>query len=133
MTTKTREVKSLIKEAYCAGLEDGRHGLLYRPLEIAVDVGDITDGDHSFNDLYHHRAILFAAIGKFVKGWRSRIHYDGTSYPGYFICGIKTPEGDFTYHYPDKYWDQFDHFETLERGVKWDGHTSEDVTRLLSL
>ena len=51
---------------------------------------------------------------------------------GWFIVGIDTPEGSFTYHYENKYWDMFKCAE-LEKGKPWDGHTEDDVTRLLSL
>jgi hypothetical protein len=53
-------------------------------------------------------------------------------YPDYFIVGIKTPEGQYTYHYHIKYWDMFD-VKEMAFAPKWDGHKPEDVTRLLSL
>ena len=49
-----------------------------------------------------------------------------------FIVGIDTPKGSYTYHYHKKYWDMFK-CQELEYGKEWDGHTEEDVTRLLSL
>ena len=51
---------------------------------------------------------------------------------GWFIVGIDTPEGSYTYHYEDNYFSLFD-CEELECGKHWDGHTEKDVTRLLSL
>lgn len=53
-------------------------------------------------------------------------------YDGYFICGIETPEGSYTYHYPLEYWDYFD-VKELENAYVWDGHTEKDVVRVLSL
>jgi len=53
-------------------------------------------------------------------------------YEDYFIVGVSTPEGDFTYHYHLDHWDRFNVPE-LERAPEWDGHTAADVTRLLSL
>lgn len=51
---------------------------------------------------------------------------------GYFIVGITTPEGQFSYHYDLKYWDLFDVNE-IKHAPEWDGHTPEDIGRLLSL
>ena len=99
--------------------------------------GKISDGYHSFDDLYHQRAVLFAALVKTHKeyAWKSWRHYDGELPFGktdYFIVGIDTPEGTYTYHYHGEYWDMFDCKE-LPRGKEWDGHTDQDVARLLSL
>lgn len=102
------------------------------------DIGEISDGHHTFNELYHQRAVLFATIVNLNKdkAWKSFKHYDGKycfdSNGDWFIVGIDTPEGSYTYHYSKEYWDIFD-CEELECGKEWDGHTENDVTRLLSL
>ena len=102
------------------------------------DKGEISDGYHTFNQLYHQRAILFATIvnQNKDKAWKSFKHSDGhycfDEDGEMFIVGIDTPEGSYTYHYHKKYWDYFNCKE-LECGKVWDGHTEEDVTRLLSL
>lgn len=106
----------------------------------AVDIppitGDTSDGYHTFNELYHHRAVLFSVICKCFpdKTWKSKQHHDGTMYDGMFIVGIDTPEGQATYHYDiDPYWDMFD-CKKLERAPEWDGHTSaEAIKRIGSL
>ena len=110
----------------------------YKALSIAIDSilndgihimreidGDTSDGYHTFNELYHHRAVLFSVIVKTFsdKAWKSLRHHDGTMYDGMFIVGIDTPEGQATYHYDiDPYWDMFECRE-LERAPEWDGHT----------
>lgn len=110
----------------------------YKALSIAIDSilndgihimreidGDTSDGYHTFNELYHHRAILFSVIVKAFsdKAWKSLRHHDGTMYDGMFIVGIDTPEGQATYHYDiDPYWDMFECRE-LEFAPEWDGHT----------
>lgn len=97
--------------------------------------GNTSDGYHTFNELYHHRAILFAVIcnENKDKAWKSKRHSDGTMYDGMFIVGIKTPHGDYTYHYNiEPYWNLFD-VKTLAFAPEWDGHKPEDVDRLLSL
>lgn len=91
---------------------------------IEID-GDTSDGYHTFNELYHHRAVLFSVIVKVFsdKAWKSLRHHDGTMYDGMFIVGIDTPEGQATYHYDiDPYWDMFECRE-LECAPEWDGHT----------
>lgn len=96
--------------------------------------GKISDGFHSFDELYAHRIFLFISLVKLNKqiSWRSRKHDDGTSYDGWFICGMDLPSGTITYHIPDKFWNMLDTIETLEVAKKWDGHTSEDVIRRLN-
>ena len=100
------------------------------------DIGDLSDGFHTFNQLYYQRMILFAALVKQNKdrAWKSKRHDDGKLCfdGGWFIVGIDTPEGSYTYHYEEKDFDLFDCKE-LECGKPWDGHTEKDVTRLLSL
>lgn len=100
------------------------------------DIGDLSDGYHTFNQLYYQRMILFATIVKQNKdkAWKSLRHSDGELCfgGGWFIVGIDTPEGSYTYHYEDNYFSLFDCIE-LERGKHWDGHTEKDVIRLLSL
>ena len=95
----------------------------------------ISDGSHTFGDLYFHRAVLFAALLKAYpdKSWRSKVQSDGHCFPGYFLCGIQTPEGQYTYHYQLSQWDLFDGVRELPESPAYDGHKPEDVTRLLSL
>ena len=110
----------------------------YKALSIAIETifnnsiyimreinGDTSDGYHTFNELYHHRAVLFSVIVKAFsdKAWKSLRHHDGTMYDGMFIVGIDTPDGQATYHYDiDPYWDMFECRE-LVRAPEWDGHT----------
>lgn len=100
-----------------------------------VPVDEISDGYHTFNDLYEQRLILSAALAKNnPKAWKSKLHEDG-EVPfggGWFIMGFETADGSYTYHYELKDWDLFQ-CEELERGKPWDGHTSKDVRRLLSM
>lgn len=101
----------------------------------AVDVEKISDGYHTFADLYEQRLILSAALAKNNPyAWKSKRHEDG-SVPfggGWFIMGFDTDEGCYTYHYELKDWDLFQCKE-LDKGKPWDGHTSKDVRRLLSI
>lgn len=98
------------------------------------DTSNISDGSHTFGELYHHRAILFATICNMNSGiaWKSKRHDDGEMIKGFFIVGIETPKGQFTYHYPLDYWKYFS-VRKLDYAPVWDGHSSDDVNRLLSL
>lgn len=97
--------------------------------------GDTSDGYHTFNDLYHHRAVLFSVIVRVHPdiAWKSKKHHDGTMYEGMFIVGVDTPVGQATYHYDiDPYWDIFACKE-LERAPEWDGHTPTDAIERIAL
>jgi hypothetical protein len=92
-------------------------------------IGDLSDGYHTFNELYHHRAILFSVICNSMpdKAWKSKLHDTGDMYEGMFIVGIETPDGQATYHYDiNPYWDMFK-VKELEKAPTWDGHTPTDA------
>lgn len=91
--------------------------------------GNTSDGYHTFNELYHHRAVLFSVIvSKFAdRSWKSKLHADGTMYEGMFIVGIETPDGQATYHYDvEPYWNLFQCKE-VDRAPEWDGHTPDQA------
>lgn len=100
------------------------------------DIGDFSDGYHTFNDLYTQRAVLFATIvnQNLDKAWKSHKHEDGEPCfgGGWFIVAVDTQKGSYSYHYEDKYWDIFKCVE-LPVAKHWDGHTDKDVWRLLLL
>lgn len=99
---------------------------LIRPVPVT---GATSDGYHTFDELYHHRAVLFSVIEATFPGrsWKSLHHHDGTMYDGMFIVGIDTPAGPATYHYDvEPYWDMFP-CEVLDRAPEWDGHTPDDA------
>lgn len=102
----------------------------------SVITGDTSDGYHTFNELYHHRAVLFSVIVRDHSelAWKSKLHHDGSMYDGMFIVGIETPHGQATYHYDiDPYWDMFECKE-LDRAPEWDGHTpDESIARIATL
>lgn len=96
--------------------------------------GEVSDGSHTFDELYYHRMYLFSIICNLHKdlAWKSYTHADGEVWEGYFIVGIATPKGNYTYHYQNQYWDMFD-VKTLDKAPEWDGHTAKDIDRLYSL
>lgn len=101
------------------------HAVLEFLKEQEPITGETSDGYHTFNELYHHRAVLFSVIVANYpeRAWKSKKHHDGTMYDGMFIVGIETPDGQATYHYDiDPYWDMFE-CRVLDKAPEWDGHT----------
>lgn len=99
-----------------------------------INIGDLSDGYHTFNELYYHRAVLFSIICNQNKdiSWKSKLHSDGTMYNGMFIVGINTPEGQYSYHYDLNLWSLFD-VKELDKAPQYDGHLPEDIDRLKSI
>lgn len=110
-----------------------------RILIMEADQMVVSDGYHTFDELYDHRISLFialvrvVALSKFRQTWRSKLHSDGTAFDGWFILGInKEGGGQITYHLPLDRWDETaDYAETLERAPEFDGHTPADVLERL--
>lgn len=115
--------------------------------EGGIDTNKISDGYHTFGELYEHRIELFIQVCKrwtalpgdyFVpphrEVWRSRFHSDGKlAYGGgWFVLGIGiSPGHQITYHLPDKYWERCNFAAVLELAPEFDGHTSNDVLQRL--
>lgn len=103
--------------------------------ELGVSVGDISDGYHSFKELYLHRMILSSIVFNTHKdkAWKSKRHHDGTMFAGSFIVGVTIPEvGDYSYHYDLEYWELFE-VPILDKAPIYDGHMPEDIGRLFHL
>lgn len=111
----------------------------------------ISDGYHTFGELYEHRIRLFIALMKYVSVfhggqkdspgwiykddllvWKSKLHSDGSSMPGWFIAGIRsTPGEQISYHLPIEYWDEVHYVNELDKAPMWDGHSSSEVLERL--
>ena len=130
----TDDVKYWIPNPFV--VECGHRPAAIIPLYPSEDIGELSDGHHTFNSLYEQRMYLTAALVNAHKYrcWKSRRHADGKECfgGGWFIVGFNTPEGPYTYHYQVEYWDMFDCPELAEAPA-WDGHTEKDVMRLMSL
>lgn len=119
MKNKEEAINALIKEA---------------------DKGKISDGYHTFEELYKHRNLLFIRLSKKIREdntthvWRSIRQSDGVMDKDWFIMGInKDPGEQISYHLPISLWEKTMWAETLDKAPEYDGHTSEDVlTRLLT-
>jgi len=107
-----------------------------------IPKGQISDGYHTFDELYEHRYLLFLALLDVWKEdcdyewlpWKSKTHWmDGKLVPvwdGWFVAGMMTRTGQITYHLPIKYWDKCN-VEHLEEMPAYDGHSSQDVLQRL--
>ena len=111
--------------------------------EGGVDTNLVSDGYHTFGELYEHRITLYIALlrikanivdpmtGDWVHRediWRSKAHSDGSVWPGWFILGVYKEAGEqITYHLPISKWDECDFAQILDQAPDWDGHTSQDV------
>lgn len=103
-----------------------------------INTNDVSDGCHTFGELYDHRTKLFSVICNQNKkiAWKSKLHSDGTI-PFYdknwFIVGLNTKKGQATYHCEIKYWDLFK-VKELAIALTYDGHTPEQaIERILSI
>src|SRR5688500_15781523 len=91
----------------------------------------ISDGYHTFGELYEHRNNLFIKLCKThpeIPTWRSKLHSDGTGFDGWFIIGMYKEKGkQISYHLPLSMWEETNFAETLEKAPEFDGHKSKDV------
>ena len=101
--------------------------------------GKLSDGYHTFNQLYDQRALLLAlALNNHdeLDGWKSLKH-DNPDFPMFkdmFIVGGTLPtiaHGDFTFHIDIKWWNYFK-IKELPMAKKYDGHSVEDVMYRIS-
>lgn len=104
-------------------------------LTIPCNVSDVSDGFHTFGELYDHRTALFMAFLKerASESWMSKRHCDDSFWEGWFIAGTTLKSGDITYHLSMKYWDDLKSCNVLvlDKAPTWDRHTSKDVLERL--
>lgn len=117
-----------------------------------ADKGSISDGYHTFDELYDHRITLFIAMCSLMhqvdtslvarlsrsgpRTWKSKLHGDGEPAPvGWFVAGIyRAPGEQITYHIPIARWHECWFMTELNQAPDFDGHTPADViTRLKNL
>jgi len=72
----------------------------------ADEVGSISDGYHTFNQLYQARVMLFLALmmsrKDLISGWSFK-GADGSGDGEWCIGWIETPDGDLRYHFHKKH------------------------------
>ena len=114
------------------------------PAGEEIRMKDVSDGHHSFRDLYMHRMALTLALAHSGPGraWRTKLHHpdDSPMFEGMFLVGIELAEalhddqgGLILYHHKLQYWDLFDGIPECRHAPKWDGAGPEvTVERLLN-
>ena len=95
------------------------------------DIGEVSDGYHTFNELYYYRMLYNAAFFNLLpKGLvhKSKRHHTGEECfgGGWFIVMANLPTGQVSNHYELKYWDLFKVPEK-EYADEWDGHTPQEA------
>lgn len=100
-----------------------------------VDMGEVSDGYHTFNELYYYRMLYNAAFFNLLpKGWvhKSKRHHTGEECfgGGWFIVMANLPTGQISNHYEIKDWDLFQVPEK-EIADEWDGHTPQEAAERL--
>jgi hypothetical protein len=111
---------------------------MIKTLSITGDNIQISDGYHTFDELYEHRIVLYITLCRVLQEenvvniWRSKLHSDGSSFGGWFILGIRQVKGQqITYHLPESYWKECEFAQTLEKAPEFDGHNSQSVLKRL--
>ena len=107
--------------------------------KILNNIGEFSDGYHTFNELYDYRkaynAAFFNELAKqgLYDVHKSRLHSDGKvpfDDNNWFIVMAELPTGQISNHYEIKDWDLFN-IPEKEKANTWDGHTPQDVYKRL--
>jgi len=96
-------------------------------LQETRDVKYVSDGYHTFDELYQHRILLYLNLAKFC-GWKS---FWKPHYPGWPVLFMETGMGQISYHFEDKYLPLVEKWCERRDEHVWDGHTSDDVLERL--
>lgn len=117
------------------------HHDLYEDKEVNIGPTGISDGYHTFDELYYYRlcynAAFINALVKLklpdIKVCKSKKHYGGELCygGGWFIVMISTPWGQISNHYKLEYWDMFD-CPVTKQSWKFDGHGMKEAMERLN-
>lgn len=97
-----------------------------------LDANLISDGHHTFGELYEHRIRLFIALCRICgEDPINKSVWIKPVVDGWFIIGIGRKKGkQISYHLPEKYFEECNDIAT-PYAPEWDGHSSEDVLERL--
>ena len=102
---------------------------------LGDNIGEFSDGYHTFNELYDYRkaynAAFFNELAKqgLYDVHKSRLHSDGNipfDNDNWFIVMAELPTGQISNHYEIKDWDLFN-IPEKEKANVYDGHSPQDV------
>jgi hypothetical protein len=98
------------------------------------DKGTLSDGYHTFNELYEFRLAYNAALfNEFARQGKYDVHKSKNHDDGkpcddnYFIVLAMLPAGQISNHYKVDYWDLFKVPAVEKAKYAYDGHTPQDV------
>lgn len=95
---------------------------------------DISDGYHTFDELYDHRCLLYIAMALLLKQKGDGLCFVKEHFAGWDLLVLE-PEGkpQISYHIPLKYAALYRDIvpEVAIKDHKYDGHTSKDVLERL--
>jgi hypothetical protein len=96
--------------------------------EFLENKGDISDGYHTFDELYEHRHILFINLLQHYResAFKTWLNDKKERWEGWFICGLNTTYGQITYHLPSRFWDAIN-VKEVDYNSDYDGHSASDV------
>ncbi len=105
------------------------------------DIEDLSDGYHTFNELYEYRMLYNAGFfnelarreGNPFDVHKSIKHHDGEECfgGGWFIVMANLPTGQISNHYPIQDWDMFALVPSKEVANEWDGHSPQEAAKRL--
>jgi hypothetical protein len=106
------------------------------------DTNLISDGYHTFGELYEHRITLFISLCKVLQetcSYRNGSEDIGEVWRlpvknGWFLMGMNLTSqgGQISYHLPESKWNETDFANFLhEENYEFDGHTGADVLERL--
>lgn len=97
-----------------------------------VNTNLISDGYHTFGELYEHRIELFITLARLIQTRTMMVVWRFKTDDKWFLLGIhKTTGEQITYHLPVSKWEECDFADTPTIKPEWDGHTSADVLKRL--
>lgn len=88
---------------------------------------DLSDGYHTFDELYEHRVLLFINLC-LVMPDKARI---GKTDGDWFVMFLELPKGQISYHMHVKYLPLVTKTILADLAYKWDGHTGSQVLQRL--
>lgn len=96
-----------------------------------IDGEDLSDGYHTFDELYAHRCALFVRLCLVMKEGAAWKHDLDT--PGWIILYLELPgDGQISYHVPVRFVQRLKRAGISEQpDYAWDGHDSSDVLNRL--
>lgn len=132
---KSKQTYAALQYQYIADGLDIAEQVIDSLQQEQTDMGEVSDGYHTFNELYYYRMLYNAAFFNLLpKEWvhKSKRHHTGEECfgGGWFIVMANLPTGQISNHYELKDWDLFQVPEK-EFADEWDGHTPQEAAERL--